>query len=142
MAAHGVPAHVTVLHPFRQSVDAATQQQVAAIARDVGPFEAVFGRVGSFPGVVYLAPDVADPFVDLTRRCAAAFSDCPPYNGRFPDSIPHLTVGAGLDDETCDQLATDATQRLPIRTKVDRLTLLTETDDGTWSITQAWELGR
>ena len=142
MAVLGVLAHVTVLHPFRKPVDAATQRQVAAIARAVDPFEVVFSDVGSFPGVVYLAPDVADPFVDMTRRCVAAFPDCPPYNGRFSDTIPHLTVGARLDNDVFDQVAADTAERLPIRTTVDRLTLLTEIDDGTWAIDHAWELGR
>ena len=96
-AADGVPAHVTVLYPFRAEVDDATAAAVAAIAAAVPAFDATFRTTARFPGVVlYLDPEPAAPFRELIARCTAAFPDCPPYGGTIPDPIPHLTVADGV----------------------------------------------
>ena len=53
MAARGVPAHVTALHPFRPVVDEVTAAEVAAVAARIEPFDAVPLEVPSlfrFPG--------------------------------------------------------------------------------------------
>ena len=48
---------------------------------------------GSFPdGVLYLAPEPAEPFGALTEAFAAAWPEYPPYGGSFTDVVPHLTV--------------------------------------------------
>jgi len=58
MAARGVPAHVTVLHPFRSLVDDDAASRVAAIVRGVAPFMATFTSFGRFAdgAVLFLAP--------------------------------------------------------------------------------------
>jgi len=141
MAARGVPAHVTVLHPFRSVVDDSTAHEVAAIAGRLDAFDATFAAVDSFPGsVVFLAPEPLDRFKELTRSFVEAFPDCPPYGGAFPDPHPHLTIGSHLDDDTADGLARTIAPGLPVTTRVDRLTLLVEDDAGRWSVAQSWPL--
>lgn len=141
MTVLGVLAHVTVLHPFRPEIDDTTAEQVADVARAIEPFDVRFARTGSFPGVVYLAPEPADPFADLTQRCIEVFPDCPPYEGRFPDTVPHLTIGVGLDGDAHRQLSEDVSSRLPIEARVTELTLLVENDEGGWSVGRSWPLG-
>ena len=51
-AARGVPAHVTVLHPFRTVVDEVAANAVAAIASRIDSFDATFASADRFPGVV------------------------------------------------------------------------------------------
>jgi 2'-5' RNA ligase superfamily len=141
-AAAGVAAHVTILYPFRQPVDAATADVVAAIATSVASFDVTFGRVERFVDqVVYLAPDPDEPFRELTRRCAAAFPDCLPYAGQIPDPIPHLTVADGMTAAVADELTAVLAAGLPIRTGIERLSLLVEDAAGRWSVERHWPLG-
>lgn len=141
MAARGVPAHVTVLHPFRSVVDEATVREVRTIASRIAPFDATFASVDRFPGVVlFLSPEPLERFRALTRVFVEAFPDCPPYGGAFADPHPHLTVGSQIDDATADSLERAVAVGLPLTTRVDRLTLLVEDDDGRWTVSQAWPL--
>lgn len=143
MAARGVPAHVTILHPFRARVDDATADEVATIASMTQPFETTFSTVRRFSDeVVYLAPEEAATFTDLSRRFINAFPDCPPYGGAHPDPIPHLTVGSQLRPADADRIEAALLPGLPITTRVDELTLLVEDDDGQWTIGRSWPLGQ
>ena len=141
VAARGVPAHVTVLHPFRAVVDLATAHTVENLAAEISSFRATFAAVGRFPGeVVYLAPEPLEHFEQMTLTFAEAFPDCPPYGGTIPDPHPHLTVGSRVNETTADFLERAMTAGLPISTHVERLTLLVEDDDGMWSVGTSWPL--
>jgi 2'-5' RNA ligase len=97
MAPVGVPAHVTLLYPFLPSAELtpAVRRRISRLIREVRPFDVRFEGTGRFPGVVWLAPEPAEPFVDLTERLTAAFPDHPPYEGAHDDIVPHLTLGLG-----------------------------------------------
>ena len=141
MASRGVPAHVTVLHPFRAVVDEVTAAEVEQIAVGIDRFDASFGSVGRFPGeVVFLAPEPLERFRMMTASFVAAFPDCPPYGGAFPDPHPHLTVGSRVDVPSAESLERMLTPGLPIATRVDRLTLLVEDDAGQWTVARSWPL--
>jgi 2'-5' RNA ligase len=139
---------VTVLFPFlpAASLTPAVRGEVAAIARSADPFAVRFERVGRFPGVVYLAPEPPAPFSALTGAVHAAFPDYPPYGGAFDVVIPHLTitevVGASLDDMQLDAIAAEAGRNLPFGTRVTRLEVIVEGDDGRWSGKWRIPLGR
>lgn len=141
MATRGVPAHVTILHPFRAIVDETTADGARRIAADFHAFDVTFGHVGRFPGeVVYLAPEPSERFSAMTARFTERFSECPPYEGAFGNPIPHLTVGSDLAARTADVVEASVAPNLPIRTTVERLTLLMEDDGGMWSVGQSWPL--
>jgi hypothetical protein len=141
-AAVGVPAHVTVLYPFRSVVDDRVAEVVGELAADVPAFDVEFAALARLPGeVVYLVPDPATPFRQLTARTAAAFPDCPPYGGAFPDPVPHLTVGDGVDAATAADLDAAVEPGLPISARVARLTLITEDSTGRWNVARHWPLG-
>ena len=141
MAARGVPAHVTVLHPFRSVVDDVTVREIGTIASRIGSFDATFASVDRFPGVVlFLSPEPLERFKALTRVFVEAFPDCPPYGGAFADPHPHLTVGSQIDDATADSLERAIAHGLPLTTRVDQLTLLVEDNEGRWTVSQAWSL--
>ena len=98
-AAVGVPAHLTVLYPFLlPDVPPAAAARLTALFAACAPFDYTLSELGRFPGVLYLAPEPAEPFRSLTLRVAHAFPDFPPYGGRHEHIIPHLTI-ANLDDE-------------------------------------------
>ncbi len=142
MAARGVPAHVTILYPFRPELDDAAARRVDAICRSFAAFQATFATVGRFPeGVLWLRPEPGDVFRALIDAFVAAFPDCPPYGGEFAEVIPHLTVGTGLEAEDAASLEPTLAARLPVTATVDRLTLLVEDDRGRWHIDRSWPLG-
>jgi hypothetical protein len=140
-AADGVPAHVTVLYPFRSPVDDDSADAVAAVAAAVPAFDATFRTTGRFPAgvVLYLDPEPPGPFRDLIARCIAAFPDCPPYHGTIPDPLPHLTVADGVDEPTADALDAAVQPGLPITSRVDRLTLITGPPP--WQVVRHFPLG-
>jgi hypothetical protein len=130
-AAVGVPAHVTVLYPFRSVIDGIADAVVAGLAADVPAFDVTFASLARFPGeVVHLAPDPAEPFLRLMAAAFASFPDCPPYGGAIPDPVPHLTVADGVDATTAAALDIAIGPGLPITSRVERLTLIAEDPNG------------
>jgi hypothetical protein len=90
-----VPAHVTLLTPFVPLPDLTdgVVSELADLFGDVVPFPFRLRQVCQFPdGTVYLAPDPAAPFRQLTSAIGRAFPEHPPYEGRFDSVVPHVTV--------------------------------------------------
>ncbi len=135
-----MPPHVTILYPFvpASQLDPSVRRSLAAIALTTEPFEVTFARIGRFPGVVYLAPDPAEPFVRLTEAVASRFPEHPPYGGAFEEVVPHLTVVEGAEtasggqSTSLDAIASEATRSLPIRRAVRALEVIVQGDDGRW----------
>jgi 2'-5' RNA ligase len=96
-AALGVPAHITVLHPFMPPamVTPEVLERAATALRGLGPFDFVLAQVARFPGVLYLEPQPAAPFVALTEALVRAFPRYPPFGGAHDSIVPHLTVAQG-----------------------------------------------
>ena len=124
--AFGVPPHVTVLFSWL-SQPSVTDEQLAALAELAAAtpaFDAALTHVGRFPGVAWLAPRPSEPFRALSRAVWARWPQTPPYEGRFADPAPHLTVADGQPDEVLDAVERELGSRLPVPFKVDALTLL------------------
>jgi hypothetical protein len=125
-----VPAHVTVLYPFIEPVLARDPDVIAAIdaaVGTVGGFACVFRRTAWFDeDVLWLDPDPARPFRDLTAAVWTAFPDYPPYGGAHDGSVPHLTVGERRfgDLASLEQAERKVAPSLPVRTYVDRVLLI------------------
>jgi len=135
----GVPGHVTILFPFMPVAlfGPAVRGELAAIAAAHVPFHVRFRRVGRFPGVVYLAPEPAEPFSRLTEAVVARYPGFPPYGGAFSDVIPHLTI-AESGDAPLDEIAERAGAALPFGYRATALEVLVEGSDGRWS--RRWRL--
>jgi 2'-5' RNA ligase len=135
----GVPAHVTVLFPFR-SPDQLTTETTSTL-RDlfsqIPSFTASFPEIQRFPGALFLAPVPAQQFRQLTKMVVKHFPDTPPYGGAFPKIIPHLTIAQVSDSRQLDEIAADfheaAKDQLPIHTRVSMVTLM-ENSSGYWQI--------
>jgi hypothetical protein len=146
MAALGVPAHVTVLHPFTPNVDDEIADRLAQRCAQLQPFDAWFTSTGRFPGgVVWLDPQPNDRFVVMLRHVQQGFPEWPPYGGAFDEPAPHLTIASGVDQDVADQVDRFVTQQLaeaaPISMPVRHLTLLEEHADLHWTIGRTWPLG-
>jgi len=140
VADRGVPAHVTALYPFvpRDDLDESWLGRVAAVVGEHAAFDYRFSSTAWFDrDVLYLAPDDPAPFAALTRALEREFPDYPPYQGRYADLAPHLTVAHsadGVDDADLHAVEAELRSGLPIAGRAEHLTLLTEDDVGLWSV--------
>jgi 2'-5' RNA ligase len=127
-AGWGVPAHVTVLYPFRppaaidDGVLAALREVIAAVPR----FEVTFADVAWFGRtVVWLAPRPDRSFRDLTAAVVRRFPETPPYGGAFGDDVvPHLTIGHDAAPEVLAEAGDAVATHLPIHVGVDTVRLI------------------
>ncbi|HTV10839.1 MAG TPA: 2'-5' RNA ligase family protein [Acidimicrobiales bacterium] len=91
----GVPAHITLLYPWvsPEQLKPAHLEELDELLSEQAPFGYVLDKVSWFgERVLWLAPNPAEPFKRLTARLAARFGT-QPWQGEFPDVVPHLTVG-------------------------------------------------
>lgn len=102
----GVPAHITVHFPFlhHSRIDARTGAALAAALREHRPFTVRFTTCGRFPGVLYLAPEPETELRQLTQSIADRWPEVPPFEGRFTDIVPHLTVAQDQPDDVLDEI--------------------------------------
>jgi 2'-5' RNA ligase len=126
-----LPAHVTVLFPAPGDVVALTE-----VLGRFAPFDVTFPRLDRFPGLLWLAPEPAEPFVALTEAVVERFPSYPPYGGRYASIIPHLTVAAVSLDET----AALVEPLLPLHSHVDSVVLYESADGRHWQDVQAFDL--
>jgi 2'-5' RNA ligase len=134
--ADGIPPHVTLLYPFTDSaaLTAERVQQAAGIVGAVAAFDVSLASTRRFeldPPILYLAPDPAAPFAELTRALVAAFPEHQPYEGRYPELVPHLTV-AIADASTLAGAEAEIRPALPIDARVEEAWLMQRDDDGRW----------
>jgi 2'-5' RNA ligase len=146
-ASLGVPAHVTILYPFvpPEQITAAVLAKAVAAVASVARFSCRFAGTDWFGDeVVWLAPEPAGPFRELTAAVHAAFPRYPPFGGVFADVIPHLTVGQQPDGGPGVLRAAEAEvgPRLPVHTQVSRAWLMTGTQaPASWQLRATLPLG-
>ena len=124
--------HVTLLWPFvpARAVTPALTAELGRIVTRHRAFDASFGAVGAFLDAAYLAPDDPGPFVALTEAIVERWPDLPPYEGRFAEIVPHVTLreGAPLAPEVAR--AIEAT--LPVTSRVLEVRLAVPTRVRGW----------
>jgi 2'-5' RNA ligase len=125
----GVPAHVTVMYPFlpARAVDGHVEARLARIAAAVPPFDFQLTEVGRFPGVLYLRPVPAEPFADLVGLVMRDWPAYQPYEGRFPEFVPHVTMA---EDASVHEDTRRLRPLLPIACRAREVTLMTESARG------------
>lgn len=145
----GVPAHLTVLYPFLDPhcLADADLDRVAEVAARVAPFDLVLGDTAWFDErVLYLAPDDPLPLVKLTRSVAASFPAHLPYEGRFSDPAPHLTVAHDQPLDLLREMEGTMTPMLPVHQRVESVELWTgprpALGSGHWRRLASFPLGR
>jgi 2'-5' RNA ligase len=137
-AAFGMPAHVTVLYPFI-APDAITHSVERDLESVIGQHPAFpFGLVGvdRFPGILYLAPEPAEPFRDLTAALYERWPDHPPYGGAFGEVVPHVTVVQGSEPP---EVAPELEQAAPIEAEATEVWLMAERHNY-WSLLKKFPL--
>ncbi|MDX3001108.1 2'-5' RNA ligase family protein [Kribbella solani] len=130
-----IPPHVTVLVPWVAEPTDADIARLRAAVSAIEPFELTFPTAGQFPnGTVWLQPEPFDTIRSLLLEVFAAFPECPPYGGEFPDARPHLTISSSKQGGPAVLAeATAALAATPAPTKrLTELGLWREDADGTW----------
>jgi 2'-5' RNA ligase len=127
-----LPAHVTVLYPAPGDA-----VEIAKVLAPFDPFDVAFARIDRFPGVLWLAPEPAEPFVAMTEAMVARFPDWLPYGGSYSSIIPHLTVAQAQLDET----ATLVEPLLPVASRAESVVLFTSVDGRHWQEHTTFDLG-
>ena len=145
VAGRGMPAHITLLFPFR-SPDAIARVDLETLTRLAAQTHRnrfALVAVDEFSEAIYLRPYPDDLFRRLAQRLFDTFPDCPPYGGAYPDYIPHLTVAqtSGGEAQVSLRLAIDAAiaPALPVACEAVALSLfITEngSDNGQWTLAQ------
>lgn len=144
-AAAGMPAHITLLYPFKQpdEVNEVLLDELRLLFGSCASSHFSLVGAGRFPGVLYLAPEPAAPFKELTRVLAERYPETPPYGGAFSDTVPHLTVAHAADAQelrTIEQELCRASSRvLPIQAYAGEVWLV-EKREGRWHIHTAFPL--
>ncbi|MCX5205443.1 2'-5' RNA ligase family protein [Streptomyces sp. NBC_00237] len=130
----GVPAHAALLYPWLAAgrIGAAELDRLrnalvrgAAGADRIPVLLAEAERTGGFVGVP--VPELHA----LATAVRTAFPEQVPYGGRFGQDPPvHVTVALDADADTAADIAHRVTGRLPIRTEVSTVHVVTLTPDG------------
>ena len=130
----GMPPHVTLLIPFADS-DALPLAEVRDVLEAFAPFDFALTESRRFEPpsgpILWLAPDPATPFVELTEALVRAFPDYPPYGGAFDQIVPHLSVAATRDSRLPQRIERELAPALPIAATADAATIVTRRN-GRW----------
>jgi 2'-5' RNA ligase len=142
-APFGIPAHITLLFPFRPAYWLGEQgvADLAAFFCTVQPGNFALTHIGRFTaGVLYLAPEPAEPFVELTKQLSERF-DLLPYGRATSGRNPHLTVARHEDPSFLDRVADALTPSLPLEFTMREAWLMERDTTGYWHRTETFTLG-
>jgi 2'-5' RNA ligase len=126
----GVPAHVTVLYPFKPPAEITPEivRSLGNLLSKESSFKAQFTEFRRFPDVLYLSPEPANSFRHLTEIVASRFPETPPYGGKFSEITPHLTVAqvsdSGILNKITSAFEQAAKEHLPIQALVREVLLM------------------
>ncbi len=133
---HGIPAHITLLFPFKnpQDINSVVIHQLKNLFIKVKKFSFTLSKINTFPGVIFLEPEPKDPFISLTEEIARLFPENPPYEGKFDTINPHLTIGHKFNkqvdiNKVQEKIAHNIQQKLPIKAVAEEVCLMEKVDE-------------
>ena len=125
----GVPAHITINYPFKSYISQTDEvrTKLSSLFSHIPQFHFTLSEIRTFPGVIYLAPTPPDPFLTLINTVSSLFPDSLPYEGRFDETVPHLTV-AQVEEAALAPIEADfskyAKRFLPLHCRARELLLM------------------
>lgn len=145
VASEGVAAHITINYPFQvDPYEKARQiENLRAIFSRFEPFQFSLSEIRCFPTVIYLKPEPEQLFKDLADAVVNSFPASLPYEGKFGDVVPHLTVAEVENKDDLDKIlqafTIEAVSALPIRAQVTEV-LLMDNRNGVWETREEFPL--
>jgi len=145
-AARGIPAHVTLLTPFKppDAIDGRDFDFLSEYFASASSFAYTLTSFGRFEdgGILWLRPQPAGPFVALAQGLVARYPEYPPYGGAYDEIVPHVTIAHNLPEvRAFDGLEGAVGPFLPITCRADGATLMEEAADGMWSVRARFPFG-
>lgn len=134
-----LPPHITLLYPFLppSRIDGAVEHAVARLLASFEPFAFALESVGRFPGVLYVTPEPAERFRELTEALWCRWPSARPYRGAYADIVPHLTVAMGSEQ----RLPAALRAALPVHAVASEVSLMVADRRGRWSCRRSFQLG-
>ncbi len=141
-AAAGVGAHVTLLFPFLP-VERMPTDEVGALIGGFAPLHLRFAEIRSFPGVLWLAPEPAEPVLQLIRALAERYPEARRYGGEvaLDDVVPHLTLAMRDDEATRAEVEDAVSGLLPVEAVIGEAWLIAQDEGGRWHHRESFPLG-
>lgn len=142
-AAEGMPAHITVLYPFKPADE--IDKDVVDILQNLfsrhSRFSFSLEETRRFPNALYLAPRPDAPFKELTQVVTERYPGTPPYEGAFSTVIPHLTIAQVADlqqlDKIRDEFKRASKERLPLQSHAEKVWLM-QKREGRWKLSTSF----
>jgi 2'-5' RNA ligase len=133
----GVPAHITLVVPWvpPEQIKQDHFEELEELLGGQAPFDYSLAAVRWFGRrVLWLAPSPAAPFKHLTTLLAEHF-ETPPWQGEFPEVVPHLTVGLAGEagDSSLSEAAKDLASKLPLRCRAGKVDVMVG-DGADWTV--------
>ena len=144
-AAVGVPAHMTLLHPFIEPADlkASVRRRLLEVAADHRPFDYQQAQQAEWPDAIYVAVEPVRPFVLLQRDLQAAFPDWPIYGaGRDFEFEPHITIADRVGKLEPGVREDPAWRGLPRQAQAKAIDVIATGPTGRWRLVWRIPLGR
>jgi hypothetical protein len=137
----GVPAHITLLYPFRPA-DAVIGEieKLTTLCSSIKAFPFSFIELRRFPATAYLHPDKSERFAQITEALMRLWPDCRPYGGAFAEIIPHLTVADRVDIKVLGEAESFLRPQLPIKCVAREVLLMTCNEAGMWTTMASFPL--
>jgi hypothetical protein len=137
-----------LLYPFKppDDVSQAGLEELRRYFQRFASFRFSLASIRRFPdGVLYLAPEPDEPFRELVLAIWGQYPETPPYAGKWPNIVPHLSVAWVEDEQQLGRIADDFAQasrgKLPIPATAAQVTLI-EKRSGHWLVRATFDLRR
>jgi hypothetical protein len=96
-----------------------------------------FNAIRQFPGLLYIAPVIDQPFRELTSSIWSLHPETPPYGGKFAEVVPHVTV-ASIDDRqelsrVSEELKLASREIFPVTASCSEVVLM-DNIEGRWQV--------
>lgn len=135
MALRGVPPHITLTFPFVPvaQLDDDVLMRLGDLWSTFPEFEHALVDTAWFgDDVLWLATDGDVVVRSMTDAVTKAFPQHPPYEGKFADVVPHLTIAERGSPASMHTAEAEVRSVLPIQIRTQTVTLLAERSSGMW----------
>jgi 2'-5' RNA ligase len=144
-AAVGVPAHMTLLHPFiePEGLRASVRRRLREVAASHASFDYRQTRMAEWPDAIFVAVDPIAPFVRVHLDLQAAFPDWPIYGaGAGFEFEPHITIADRQGKLEPGVREHPAWRALPRAARSESIDVIATRPDGRWRLVWRIPLGR
>lgn len=139
----GVPAHLSLLYPFLpdEECDDDVLAALSEILAQSGPQTVQLSECERSEDFAALRPEPLEPLRALSESVRQRWPHVVPYDGRFGDVDPHVTVALHTTAERARVVAEEiAPPHLPITAELRDVWLVAFVD-GRWTVRHQFELG-